>query len=170
KNPYLHHIFGIVRIGGIRSVLEAKLEAEEAAAVLKETREGFDPKHEITQKLFRVIEKHVTPIYDREIKRQRKGAGDRPEALSQRVKDALKAINQFNSEETEEEDGNGKPKHDETIAFSVKSLRLYTGISRTISVFVNLQKVKEGEVVQFESNKAQIQAEPHSEVVRRRKE
>ncbi len=170
RNPYLQHIFGIVRITGIRSLLEAKLEAEEATAVLKETREGFDPKHEITQKLFKLVEKHVTPIYEREIKRQRKGAGDRSEALSQRVKDALKAINQFNSEETEEEDGDGKPKHDEAIAFAVKSLRLYAGIARTVSVFVNLQKVKEGEVVLFESNNAQIQVEPDSEIVRRRKD
>lgn len=170
KSPYLQHIFGIVRVTGIRSVLEAKLEAEDAAAVLKETREGFDPKHEITQRLFKLVEKHVTPIYEREIKRQRKGAGDRSEALSQRVKDALKAINQFNSEETEEEDGNGEPKHDEPIAFAVKSLRLSTGISRTVSVFVNLQKVKEGEVVLFESNNAQIQVEPDSDIVRRRKD
>jgi len=112
KNPYLQHIYGVVRIEGIRRVLEAKLEAEEAAAVLKETREGFDPKHEITQKLFKLIERHVKSIYDREIKRQRKGASDRSEALSQRVRDALKVINQFNSEETDEE-GPGEPQRDE---------------------------------------------------------
>src|SRR6266498_993455 len=116
KNPYLQHIFGIVRITGIRSLLEEKLEAEDAAAVLKETRDGFDPKHEITHKLFKLVEKHAKPIYEREIKRQRKGATDRSEALSQRVKEALKAINQFNSEETEEE-GTGQPLRDDPIFF-----------------------------------------------------
>ncbi len=168
KNPYLQHIYGIVRIDGIRSVLEEKLEAEDAAAVLKETRDGFDPRHEITQKLFKAIEKHAKPIYEREIKRQRKGATDRSEALSQRVKEALKAINQFNSEETEEE-GTGQPLRDDPIFFAVKSTRLHTGIPKNVSVFVNLEKVKDGEVVLFESTNSEIQVEPDSEVVRGRK-
>jgi hypothetical protein len=168
RNPYLHHIYGIVRIDKIRPVLEEKLEAEDAAAVLTETRDGFDPKHEITQRLFKVIEKHVKPIYDSEIKRQRKGAGDRSETLSQRVKDALKAINQFNSEETDEE-GTGEPERDEPIFFAVKTVRLYAGVPKSVSVFINLEKVKQGEVVLFESNNPEIQVEPDSEVVRGRK-
>jgi len=168
KDPYLQHIYGVVRVDGIRSVLESKLEAEDAAAVLKETRDGFDPKHEITHKLFKLVEKHVKLIYEREIKRQRKGTIERSEALNERVRDALKAINQFNSEETEEE-GPGEPKYEEPITFPLKTIRLYAGVEKTVSVFVNLQKVKEGEVVLFESNNPQIQVEPDSEIVRRRK-
>ena len=169
RNPYLNHIYGIVRIDGIRPVLEAKLEAEDAAAVLKETRDGFDPKHEVTQKLFKIIEKHAKPIYDREIKRQRKGAGNRSDTLSQRVKEALKAINQFNSEETDEEGGDEEPMRDDAIFFAAKTLRLYAGVPKTVSTFINLEKVKSGEVVLFESNNPEIQVEPDSEVVRSRK-
>ncbi len=118
KNPYLHHIFGIVRITGIRAVLESKLESDEAFAVLKETRDGFDAKREITQRLFGLVEKHVKPIYEKEIQRQRKGSNDRSEKLSQRVKDVLKAINQFNNEETDEEGTqNPAPGRDEAIFF-----------------------------------------------------
>jgi hypothetical protein len=169
KSPYLHHIYGVVRIEGIRRVLEAKLEAEDAAAVLKETRDGFDPRQDITQKLFKLIEKHVKPIYEREIKRQRKGASDRSEVLSRRIKDALKAINQFISEETDEE-GLGEPQRgDEPISFAVKSVRLYAGIAKSVSVFINLEKVKEGEVVLFATDNPEIQVEPDSEVVCGRK-
>jgi len=51
----------------------------------------------------------------------------------------------------------------------VKSLRLHTGIPKTVSVLVNLEKVKEGEVVLFESSNAEVQVEPDSEVVHGRK-
>src|SRR5262249_2020057 len=57
RSPYLKHIYGIVRISGMRVVLEAKLEDEEAEAVLTATRDGFDHKNEITQKLFSLVEK-----------------------------------------------------------------------------------------------------------------
>ena len=168
KSPYLQHIYGVVRIQGIRPVLEDKLEAQDASAVLKETRDGFDPKHEMTKALFKLIDKHAKPIYEKEIKRQRKGATDRSEALSKRVKDALKALNQFNSEETDEE-GTGEPQRDDPIFFAVKSVRLHTGISKNVSAFVNHEKVKEGEVVLFESSNSEIQVEPDSDVVRSRK-
>jgi hypothetical protein len=169
RNPYLHHIYGIVRVDKIRPVLERKLEAEDAAAVLKETRDGFDPKHEITQKLFKVIEKHVKPIYEREIKRQRKGAGNRSDKLSERVNEALKAINQFNNEETDAEGSGEETDRDDAIFFSVKTIRLYAGIPKSVAAFINLEKVKQGQVVLFESNNPEIQVEPDSEVVRGRK-
>ena len=55
------------------------------------------------------------------------------------------------------------PLRDDPIFFAVKSIRLHTGIPKNVSVFVNLEKVKDGEVILFESNNSEIQVEPDSE-------
>jgi hypothetical protein len=167
KNPYLEHIYGIVRITGLRSILEAKLEAEDAVAVLTETRDGFNRKHEITQKLFSIVERYVKPLYEKEEKRQRKGDSARSEKLNQRIKDALKAINQFNNEETDEEGPRPEPTFSETVSFAVRTIRLYAGVPKRVSVFVNLEKVKDGEIILFESDNSEIKVEPDSEAVKR---
>lgn len=166
RSPYLKHIFGIVRVSGFRHVLEAKLEADEAEAVLTATRDGFEQKSEITKKLFALIECHVKPIYEKEEKLQKKGSSTRSEKLDQRVREALKAINQFNADETEE-DGTGNPPtppRPEPIYFSMDSLRLYAGTPRRVHVYINLDAVKEGEIVLFESDRSEIKVEPDSSV------
>jgi len=168
KNPYLKHIFGIVRITGIRAVLESKLDSEEAVAVLTATRDGFDPRNEITQRLFALVETRVRPIYEKEEKQQRKGASSRSDKLDQRVREALKALNQFNADETEEE-GKGKPPKPEIhdpMYFGVETLRLYAGVSRTVSLYVNLGKVNAGEIVLIESDNPDFKIEPDSETVK----
>jgi hypothetical protein len=171
RSPYLKHIYGVVRITGIRDVLEAKLEDEEAEAVLTATRDGFDERNGVTRKLFDVIERHVKPIYDKEEKNQKKGDVSRSEKLDQRVKEALKAINQFNADETEEE---GKGDTDtatrlEALYFGVDSIRLYAGVQKHVGVYVNLDKIKEGEIVLFGSDRPEIKIEPDSETVQAKK-
>jgi hypothetical protein len=172
RNPYLQHMYGIVRVLGFRSLLEAKLEAEDAVAVLTETRDGFNRKNAITQALFSLVEKHVKPLYEKEEKRQRKGDTTRSEKLNQRIKNALKALNEFNSQETDE-NGVGtrerEPELDEPIYFPVRSIRLYAGVPKRISAFVNIEKVKNGEVVLFESDNSEIVVEPNSDYVKHRK-
>lgn len=168
KDPYLQHIFGIVRISGIRELLEAKLEAEDAVDVLTVERDGFNRKHEITQKLFAVVEDFVKPIYQSEQKRQKKGGGSRSENLTMRIKDALKALNDFNKKETED-DGGGRKEPEGPLSFSVNSVQLYTGISRTIWAFVSADSVKKGEIVLFESDNPEIKIEPDSEIFALRK-
>jgi hypothetical protein len=168
RNPYLKHIFGFVRVTGLRNVLETKLEADEAEAVLTPTRDGFDRKNEITKRLFALVERHVKPWYEAEEKLQRKGGSKRSEALDQRITDALKVINQFNAEETDEEgtdDKRDKPRP-EPIFFSVDSIRLHTGVTRRISLYVNKEKVNEDEIVLFESSREEIKIEPDSSVVK----
>lgn len=168
KNPYLKHIFGIVRITGIRTVLESRLESEEAVAVLTATRDGFDTRNEITKKLFDLVEGRVKPIYEKEEKQQRKGASSRSEKLDHRVREALKALNQFNAEETEEK-GKGEPPKPEVpdpIYFSVETLRLYAGVTRSVNLYVNLAKVNTGEIILLESDNPDIKIEPDSETVK----
>ena len=168
KNPYLQHLYGVVRLSGIRSLLEAKLESEEAVAVLSEIRDGFNRKHEITQALFSLVEKHLKPLYQAEEKRQKKGDTTRSETLNQKIRDVLKVINEFNKEETEE-DGIGDPDRKEAIYFAVKTVQLYAGIPKSVSVFVNMDKVRNGEIVLFESDNSEIKVQPDSETVRHRK-
>lgn len=169
RNPYLKHIFGVVRISGFREVLEAKLESEDAEAVLSATRDGFDRKSDIVQKLFTLVERHVKPLYETEEKLQKKGDSKRSQNLDRRVSEALKAINRFNAEETEEE-GTGEDNQYRTDAlyFGVDSLRLYAGTARHVSLYVNLAKVREGEIVLFGSDRGEIKTEPDSEVVKSR--
>lgn len=168
KSPFLNHIFGVVRIVGIRELLESFLEAEEAVAVLSETRDGFNRKHEITKTLFAIVERHVKPLYQAEEQRQKKGETNRSDELNRRIKDALKAINDFNKEETD--DGDVGPRDTgEAIAFAVKSVQLYAGVTKNVSVFVNTEKVKNGEIVLFESDHAEIKVEPDSETIKHRK-
>ena len=168
RNPYLKHVFGFVRVSGLRNVLEAKLEDEDAEAVLTPTRDGFDRKNEITRQLFALVERHVKPWYEAEEKLQKKGGSKRSEALDQRINEALKVINQFNSEETDEEGGGEKPEKPrlEPIYFSVRSIRLHTGVPRRISAYVNYEKVNDGEIVLFESDREEIKIEPDSSVIK----
>jgi hypothetical protein len=168
KNPYLQHVFGVVRIIGLRSLLEAKLESEEAVAILTVERDGFNRKHEVTEALFSLVEKRVKDIYIAEEKRQKKGDTTRSDLLNERIKDVLKELNDFNKEETEE-DGVGLKDRHEPIFFAATSIQLYTGIARTVSVFVNSEKVKSGEVILFESENSQLKVEPDSETAKHRK-
>lgn len=168
RNPYLKQIYGFVRINGLREVLEMKLEDDEAEAVLTPSRDGFDKKNEITKQIFALVEKHVKDIYVAEEKKQKQGGTKRSEALEKRVNEALKALNQFNSEETDDEgtsDEETKPRP-EPIYFSVDATRLTLGATRRVSVYVNFDKVSDGEIVLFESDNADIKVEPDSSVVK----
>lgn len=167
-NPYLKHIFGFVRVTGLRNVLEAKLEDEDAEAVLTTTRDGFERKNEITKRLFALVERHVKPWYEAEEKLQKKGGSKRSEALEKRITEALKAINQFNAEETDEEGTADRKENERTepIYFHVDSVRLHTGETRRVTAFVNYDRVNEGEVVLFEADRDEIKIEPDSTVVK----
>lgn len=167
QSPYLKHVYGVVRVSGLRSVIEAKLEDTEAEAVLTVTREGFDRKHNITKRLFGLVELHVKSIYEEEEKLQKKGDSSRSKELDKRINEALKAINKFNAEETEnaDEDPSPKPEDTQPIFFTVDALRLYAGVARRVSVYVNLEKVKDGEIILLESDRAEIKTEPESSLV-----
>lgn len=171
RNPYLKHIYGIVRVTGIRNVLEAKLEDEDAQAVLTAERNGFDLKNELTHRLFSLVERHVKPIYEKEEKHQKKGGVNRSQKLDQRVKEALKLLNQFNADETEEGDGDGDEEKSRKgpIYFSIESTRLYAGAPKRVGLYVNTEKVKEGEIVLLGSDNPLIKIEPDSATVGKKK-
>jgi hypothetical protein len=163
RNPFLKHVYGIVRITGIRAVLEARLEDDEAEAVLTTNRDGFDTKSDITRQLFALVERNVRGVYEKEEKQQKKGSVNRSDKLDKRIKEALKLLNQFNSDETDEEgDGPDDKPRTEPLYFSVESLRLSSGVPKRVGVYVNLDKVNEGEIVLLESDNSDIKIEPDS--------
>lgn len=174
KNPYLRNIYGIVRITGIRSVLESKLEAKNPEAILTETRDGFDRRHPLSVSLFNLVAKHVRPLFEREERNQRKGDAKRSDVVTRRLNDVLRAFNQFNADETEESGdqpgGQGPPPpppppRPDAIYFEIDSTSLHAGVTRRITAFVNLGKVPGGEIVLFESTNPNIRVLPESSVV-----
>ncbi|HDZ21509.1 hypothetical protein LCGC14_0124390 [marine sediment metagenome] len=169
--PYLKHIYGVVRITGIRKILEDKLEASPPEAVLAATRDGFVTTKEFTKRLFKLVEKHVGPVYEKEEKRQKRGLGNRSEELAKRVKDALKAINDFTTEETGEDDGVGPEpaEKNDAIYFGMDKTRLHVDRPRKVTLYVNLKKVKKGEGVFFMTDNDEIKVDPDSEEVKGRK-
>ena len=170
RNPFLKHIYGIVRINGIRAVLEAKLEDDEAEAVLTTNRDGFDTKSDITRQIFALVERNVKPVFEKEEKQQKKGSVNRSDRLDKRIKEALKLLNQFNADETDEEgDGPDDKPHTEALYFSVETLRLLSGVPKRIGVYVNLDKVNEGEIVLLENDNSDIKIEPDSGLVGKKK-
>ena len=170
KEPALRHIFGIVRISGFRDVLEQRLEDESPEAVLSETRDGFRRASDVTAALFSLVLRHVKPLYDKEIQRQRKGNAERSNKLNEKVQNVLKLLNHFNSEETDEPgEEPDPPKRPEPIYFGVNSLTLHAGITRHVSVFVNPEHVANGEVVLFDCDNPEIVVEPDAETVAHRK-
>jgi len=171
KNPLLSRIYGIVRLTGIRTPLEALLEDRRPEAVLSETREGFDTKNEIVRALFALVEKHVKPIYEEEEKRERKASGHRSAELDRRLKDALQELNKFHNEETGEGIGDPPPKTPAgPLSFAYQKIRLIAGRDRRLSLYAERNLIHEDlNVVEITSSNPRVRVVPESQVVTRRK-
>jgi hypothetical protein len=170
KNPLLSRLYGIVRLTGIRAPLEALLEDRYPEAVLTETRDGLDPRNEIAASLFKLIERHLKPLYASEEKREHKGSGNRSAALDRMVKDALQELNKFHKDETDE--GTGKPilKPNRPLSFSQAKIRLVAGEERRVTLYAQRDDIHpELNVVEISSDNPKIRVSPDSEVVRPRK-
>jgi hypothetical protein len=172
KNPLLGRIYGIVKLTGIRAALEALLEDRHPEAVLSETRDGFDNRNEIAAALFSLIEKHVKPVYEAEEKRERKAAGQRSPELDKRLKDALRELKRFHSEETDEE-GTGRPKPEpgRSLDFSYDKVQLInSGQERRVMLYAERDRIHEDlNVIEITSSNSRIRIVPESEIVSRRK-
>ena len=171
KNPLLSRIYGVVRLSGIRAALEKLLEDRYPQAVLTETRDGFDTKNEIARALFSFIEKHVKSVYDDEERRERKASGQRSVDLDKRLKDALRELNKFHSEETDDEGtGRSKSEPEGPLDFAYEKIRLIAGQDRRVTLFVERERIhQELNVVEITSSNSRVRVIPESEIVTRRK-
>jgi len=176
RNPNLRHLFGIVRLTGIRPLLEHLLDERDAEAVLTVSRDGFDQRNAVTKALFLAVEKLVKPVYDAEEQRVRKSRATRSAQLEQRMRDALKVINQFNADETKEpgtRPGETTPvplDEQEPIFFDLHTTTLYATVPKRLYVYVNVTKVDPGEVVIFESSNPEIKVQPDTTTVEQGKD
>ncbi|HZT29206.1 MAG TPA: hypothetical protein VFA33_04945 [Bryobacteraceae bacterium] len=172
KEPLLRRIYGIVKLTGARTALEKLLEERHPEAVLSETRDGFDMKNEIARALFALVEKHVKPIYTEEIKRERKGGGHRSAELDHRLKDALKELNKFHREETDEP-GIGpppKPEPERLLDFALERVRLVAGQDRRVILYAERDAVhRELNVIEITSSNPRVHVVPETEEVIPRK-
>ena len=172
KNPLLSRIYGIVKLTGIRTALEKLLEDRHPEAVLSETRDGFEPRNEIARALFGLVEKHVKPIYLEEEKRERKGGKHRSAELDRRLKDALKELNKFHRDETDEP-GAGtrqKPEPTEPLEFAYDKVRLIAGQDRRVMLWAERDAIHPDlNVVEITSSNPRVRVVPESEAVARRK-
>jgi hypothetical protein len=171
KNPLLSRIYGVVRLSGIRGPLEELLESQRPETVLSETRTGFDKNNDIVRALFALIEKHVKRVYDEEVKRERKGSGHRSAQLDKMMKDALRELNKFHFDETDEgEIGRPKSEPEGPLEFAYETVRLVAGVDRRVSLFAERERIHEDlNVVEVHSSNPRIRVVPESEVVTQRK-
>jgi len=171
KNPLLSRLFGIVKLTGIRGPLESLLEDRHPEAVLSETRDGFDTKNEIAKALFGLVEKHVKPVYEAEEKRERRASGHRSAELDKSIKEALRELNRFHSDETDEE-GTGRLKSEPEgpLDFAYDKVRLVAGQERRVTLYAERESVHQDlNVIEITSSNPRIRAVPESEIVTRRK-
>ncbi len=171
KNPLLSRIYGVVKLTGIRAALETLLEDRHPEAVLSETRDGFDTRNEITRALFAFVERHVKPIYDEEEKRERKASAHRSAELDKKLKEALRELNRFHSEETDEEGtSRPKPEPEGPLDFAYDKIRLVAGQDRRVTLNVQRDHIHgDLNVVEITSSNPRIRVAPESETVTRRK-
>jgi hypothetical protein len=158
-------------ITGIRAPLEALLEDRRPEAVLSETREGFDTKNEIARALFALVEEHVKPVYNEEEKRERKASGRRSAELDRRLKDALRELNKFHREETDEP-GIGPPpppEPEKPLGFAYDKIRLVAGRDRRVTLYAERDRIHEEIKIEITSSNPRIRVAPESEAVTRRK-
>ena len=171
KNPLLTRIYGVVRLTGMRNALEKLLEAQRPEAVLTETRDGFDPKNEIVKALFTLIEKHVKPVYEEEEKRERKSGGGRSVELDKKLKEALRELNTFHNQETDEEGtGHSKREPEGPLEFAFNKIRLVAGQERRVTLYAERDAIHSDlNEVQITSSNPRVRVVPESEIVSRRK-
>jgi len=137
--PYLNKIFGVIRITGVRPILEYYLDQGKESP-LTTTRDGFDTKHEFTQFLFSKLREHLEPIYHKEEERQNKSDKDQLSSqVKQRLNEALRQLNKFLSELLGSGEGTDDGLHtpkDVPIQFLPTHVKLIVGRPRLVTLLI----------------------------------
>lgn len=162
--PYLAKIFGVIRISGIRSVLEHFLNQGKESP-LTTTRDGFDPKHEFTQFLFGKLKKHLEPTFRKEEQRQSKSDEDHlPAEARQRLTEALRQLNKYLGELLGSgegaDDGDTAPK-DAPIQFVPASTKLVAGLPRFVTLLLRAVDAKPKGAIMLDSSNPKVEVSPN---------
>jgi hypothetical protein len=96
KAPFLEHIYGVVRVNGLRNVLEQYLDADYPTSPLRPDRDGFNKEHEFSHALLDFIAGELRPLYESEKRRlEEKEHGELSTETRRRVDEALKHLNRY---------------------------------------------------------------------------
>lgn len=152
RAEFLRHIFGIVRVHGLRAVLESHLnDPDSPTSPLRVDRDGFNRDHEFSRKLLDFLASELRPCYERERKRQEEREhGKLSEETRKRIDEALKHLNKYFQQITEmvgpgqggEGDRPEAPK--EAISFFPQSVRLTLGRPRKVLLLIRDTIVTDG--------------------------
>lgn len=152
RAEFLRHIFGIVRVHGLRAVLDSHLnDPDSPTSPLRVDRDGFNREHEFSRRLLDFLADELRPCYERERKRQEEREhGKLSEETRKRIDDALKHLNKYFQQITEmvgpgqggESDKPEAPK--EAISFFPQSTRLTLGRPRKVLLLIRDTVVTDG--------------------------
>lgn len=162
--PYLGKIFGLIRLSGIRPILEYFLDQGKESP-LTTTRDGFDPRHEFTQFLFGELRKQLEPIYRKEEQRQAKGTSDELSAQAkQRLNEALRHLNRYLSELLGSGEGDTKEKpelKELPIQFVPSTTKILIGQPRFVNLFVRAPDADLNGTVMIDSSNPKVEVHPN---------
>lgn len=152
RAEFLQHIYGVVRINGLRDALVAHLNSPEfPTSPLRVDRDGFNESHEFSRALLDFIAKELRPIYERERKRfEEKDKSQLSSKTKKRIDEALKILNRFFNEITGKSDkgpGPGEPPPPEPtnpIQFLPETVRLIAGRPRKVKLLLRPDSVRNG--------------------------
>src|SRR5207245_321834 len=151
KADFLSRIFGIVRVNGLREVLERYLEAEAPTSPLRTDRDGFNREHEFARALLDFISDNLKSVYEKERKRvEAEEQGEFSSETKKRIDDALRHLNKYFQRMTElSGDGSGTgedetPEPEQSVVFFPQRTKLTVGHPRTVLLLVRDDIIKEG--------------------------
>lgn len=152
RAEFLRHIFGIVRVHGLRAVLEAHLnDPESPTSPLRVDRDGFNRDHDFSRKLLEFLANEVRPCYERERKREEEVEhGKLSEETRKRIDEALKHLNKYFQQVTEMAgpgrggDSDTPPAPKEAVSFFPQSTRLTLGHPRKVLLLIRDTVVTDG--------------------------
>lgn len=152
RAEFLRPMFGIIRVHGLRAVLDAHLnDPASPTSPLRVDRDGFNRDHDFSRKLLEFLGDEVRPCYERERKRQEEAEhGKLSEETRKRIDEALKHLNKYFQQITEMVgpgrggDGDKPPAPEEAVSFVPQSTRLTLGHPRKVLLLIRDTVVTDG--------------------------
>ncbi|MCX6831724.1 MAG: hypothetical protein NT028_06235, partial [candidate division Zixibacteria bacterium] len=172
KADYLARIFGVIRVNGLRKVLDSYLNAERPSSPLRPDRDGFNRDHEFARAMLDFFAENLRPVYERERRIvEEKERGDFSSETKKRIDEALKHLNKYFQQITELSNrGPGPqpppvPKPAKPVVFFPEHTRPVAGRPRQVLLLVRDDVVKSGAEVTASSTGEGISVQPETEQI-----
>lgn len=162
---YLDHIYGVLRLTGVRDILRARLEQGEA--LLTESRDGFDKKKDLYRALDEVISPILEPLFKKEMERRSEPTRKLSESAEKKLKKAFERLNNLFEDVTKQQPTGGGTggeglKVPETLEFEEPRVQLRVGTPRYVRLLANAAVVNAESPVLIDSDSAAVKVEPTS--------